>query len=282
VRFFADGLRRLQLRNRQRPLVEFRVPPESSSANPSHPATARQHLSWALIPYSTFEIRRSTCRKRLPTPATFRLQGLVTLLTAFARQIRVGPISCRQRSWDSPFGVFPSQKVSGTLRTGRTHIPFCRPLYQPPEGGRPARSAAVSGLQPFREFLASAAGLARPSAGYSLGFFPFRALTMTTSAELSPDLLSRASQRRISHDSSRRRLRVSISHHRDPSGAAAASCNGRMSQPSWGFVHRLAPGHSDVRHPGYFFRLAPRRTSLSTAGTLWVIAHVLLTLLGPA
>ena len=105
---------------------------------------------------------------------------------------------------------------------------------------------------------------------------------MTALAGPSPDLLSRASLRRISHDSSRWRLRVSFSHHRDPSGTAAASRNGRMGQPSWGFVHRLAPGHSDVRHPGYFVHLAPRRTSLSTFGALWVAAHVLLALPGPA
>jgi len=105
---------------------------------------------------------------------------------------------------------------------------------------------------------------------------------MTASIGLSPDLLSRASQRRISHDSSRRRLRVSISHHRDPSGAAAANRNGRMGQPSWGFVRRLVPGDSNARHPGYFLYLAPRRASLSTAGALWVAAHVLLALPGPA
>jgi hypothetical protein len=190
------------------------------------------------------------CPRALPPPATVRLQGLVTLLTAFARRTRVGLVSCRQRSWDSPFGVFSSQKVSGTFRPGRTHIPFLRPLYQSPFDDRPARSAAVSGLRPFREFLASAAGLARLLTGYSPGFFPFRALTTTALAEPSPGLLSRASQRRISHDSSRRRLRVSISLRRDPSGAAAASRNGRMGQPSWGFGHRLSPGHSNAMPPG--------------------------------
>jgi len=188
--------------------------------------------------------------RALPRLATFRLQGLVTLVTASARRIRVGHFSYRQRSWDLPFGVFSSQKVSEAFRPGRTHIPFLRPLYQSPFDDRPARSAAVSGLQPFREFLASAAGLARLLTGYSPGFFPFRALTTTALAGASPGLLSRASQRRISHDSSRRRLRVSISLRRDPSGAAAASRNGRMGQPSWGFRHRPDPGHSNAAPPG--------------------------------
>jgi hypothetical protein len=118
VRFSAAGLRRSQLSDQRRPLFEFRVPPESSSAIPSRPAAAVQRLSWASRPYSTFRIRRSTCCERLPTPAMVRLQGLVTLLTAFARRIRVGLVSCRQRSWDSPFGVFPSQKVPGAFRPG--------------------------------------------------------------------------------------------------------------------------------------------------------------------
>jgi hypothetical protein len=40
--------------------------------------------------------------------------------------------------------------------------------------------------------------------------------------------------------------------------------------------------NSNVRHPGYFVHLTPRRTSLPTAGALWVAAHVLLALPGPA
>jgi hypothetical protein len=56
--------------------------------------------------------RRSTCHG-LCLPATFRLQGLVTLLTVSSLRARAGPISYRRRSWDSPFGVFPSRSVPG-------------------------------------------------------------------------------------------------------------------------------------------------------------------------
>jgi hypothetical protein len=69
VRFSADGLRRSQLSDQQRPLFEFRVPPECTSAKPSQPAAAGQRLSWASRPYSTYEARRSTvtgvCRRPL-------------------------------------------------------------------------------------------------------------------------------------------------------------------------------------------------------------------------
>jgi hypothetical protein len=48
----------------------------------------------------------------LSCPAMFRLQGLITLLTAFALRFRAGFVSRRQRSWDSPFGAFSSREAS--------------------------------------------------------------------------------------------------------------------------------------------------------------------------
>jgi len=55
-------------------------------------------------------------------PATFRLQGLATLLTVCALRSRAGSVSHRQRSWDSPFGAFASGKVSGGIG-GRINPP---------------------------------------------------------------------------------------------------------------------------------------------------------------
>jgi hypothetical protein len=57
-------------------------------------------------------------------PALFRLQGLFTLLTAYALRSLAGFISHRQRSWDSPFGASSSGKVFRAFPRGRTHIPF--------------------------------------------------------------------------------------------------------------------------------------------------------------
>jgi hypothetical protein len=108
--------------------------------------------------------------RALPRPATFRLQGLVTLLAAYSRRARAGFLSHRRRSWDSPFGVFPSRKVSGAFADGWTRIPFNLSVFPTPEGVRPAQQASVSGLRPFRESLAAKRGLTRRPLDTPLGF----------------------------------------------------------------------------------------------------------------
>jgi hypothetical protein len=65
----------------------------------------------------------------VPPPATFRLQGLVTLLTVYALRALAGSVSHRRRSWDSPFGAFSSRKVSAAFPRGRTHVPFRPPVF---------------------------------------------------------------------------------------------------------------------------------------------------------
>lgn len=108
-------------------------------------------------------------RSRACLPAVFRLQGLAALLAACSLRARAGLISCRQRSWDSPFGAFSSQKVSGAFPPGRTRVPFLQPVYSR-RRRRPARLAAVPGLWPFRESLAAVARLTHRAAGCSRGF----------------------------------------------------------------------------------------------------------------
>jgi hypothetical protein len=98
------------------PLFEFSLRLELYPTEPSHPAAAGRLLSWAFAPFSTYRIRRSTYRRR-SVPASFRPQGLNTLSTAYSLRIPAGPVSCRQRSWDSPFGAFPPWKVRERLRT---------------------------------------------------------------------------------------------------------------------------------------------------------------------
>jgi hypothetical protein len=107
---------------------------------------------------------------RARPPATVRLQGLITLLTAFALRPRAGFVSHRQRSWDSPFGAFSSRKVSGALPPGRTHLPFRQPVVPLHEAsGRPGQ-AAVPGMSAFRESLTVWPRFSQPTAGCSLGF----------------------------------------------------------------------------------------------------------------
>jgi len=69
--------------------------------------------------------RRSTGRGRC-LPATFRLQGLATLLTVSSLRSRAGSVSTRQRSWDSPFGAFSSREGTRASPPEWTHLPFRR------------------------------------------------------------------------------------------------------------------------------------------------------------
>jgi len=72
--------------------------------------------------------RRSTIHG-LYLPATFRLQGLITLLTVFSLRNPAGFFSRRRRSWDSPFEAFSARKV---IMRSRIIEPTCRlPADQP-------------------------------------------------------------------------------------------------------------------------------------------------------
>jgi len=117
---------------------------------------------------------RSTCRGP-SQPATFRLQGLVTLLTACSLESRAGFISHRRRSWDSPFGGFLSR---------RDPRPFDRekPAYRWLSGNsaarrvRPARRASVSRFMPGGIALRLHSVLGRQPPAPPLGFAPLGSL----------------------------------------------------------------------------------------------------------
>jgi hypothetical protein len=111
---------------------------------------------------------------RVRPPATVRLQGLATLLTAYSLESRAGFVSHRQRSWDSPFGEFPSRKVSTAFRPGRTHIPFSLAVIPPPKR-RTGPTGLGSWVHASRECLATGRVFNPPTAGVSLGVRPSRA-----------------------------------------------------------------------------------------------------------
>jgi len=142
-----------------------------------------------------------------PSPARFRPQGLVTLSAAYSLRARAGFVSHQQRSWDSPFGAFPSRKVSERYRPKAPTYRFSR-RFSYHRSSRPARRAAVSGLCPLRESLAIRRGISTLIAGCSLGL-PLPGYFAAALNGISPALLSRASQtglERLVH----RRPRVSI------------------------------------------------------------------------
>jgi hypothetical protein len=117
-------------------------------------------------------IRNPRSTSREPSkPATFRLQGLATLLTACSLESRAGFVSHRRRSWDSPFGGFLSRQTSTAFRPGRTHVPLAQRYFRR-RSVRPARRASVSGSTPVRIALRPCGGLARQPPAPPLGFPP--------------------------------------------------------------------------------------------------------------
>jgi hypothetical protein len=82
-----------------------------------------RHLLWASIPLSTYQTWGSTGRG-FAWPATFRLQGLVTLLAAYSPQALVGFVSRQQRLWDFTLRSFPL--CQGSCGVSTTPEPTCR------------------------------------------------------------------------------------------------------------------------------------------------------------
>jgi hypothetical protein len=116
--------------------------------------------------------RRSTSRG-LCLPATFRLQGLVTLLAVSSLRSLAGFVSHRRRSWDSPFGAFSSRKVSARLRPEAPTYRFTwRYTLCEHKAGSSGRGSWVL---PLSEVPGGRRVFSTPTAGCSLGFHPSRA-----------------------------------------------------------------------------------------------------------
>lgn len=179
--------------------------------------------------------------RALPQPATVRLQGLATLLAAFARRALAGFVSHQQRSWDSPFGAFPSRKVPAALRDWCTHVPFLPSLFPSPE-----RWAGPTG----RGFWAltlprvpgDRTGFNSPTAGCSLGFCPPRVSRPRPCPGFHPRS-SHALHARSHSDHVRRRPGVSIGSRLALSNATGKPTTlQRTTLP--GFSRLYDPGHS--------------------------------------
>jgi len=132
---------------------------------------------------------RSTHRG-LSRPATFRLQGLATLLAASSLGSRAGFVSHRQRSWDSPFGGFPFQKGASAFRPGKNPHTVSPAVFPPPK-----RQTGPRGLgfwvHAFRKCLATARGFNPATAGASHGVRPSRACNEGLDLDFSKPPLTR-------------------------------------------------------------------------------------------
>jgi hypothetical protein len=152
--FSSTGCCRRRLSSRPRPLFELVL---SSRVLPSHtyPAVATAESSHGLSFPTALERVRGPLAAGLSLPATFRLQGLATLLTVYSLEPRAGFVSHRQRSWDSPFGGFSSRLVSRRFHRKRTHIPLAQRLTPPPKR-RTGPTSFGSWVHSSRECLAVA------------------------------------------------------------------------------------------------------------------------------
>jgi hypothetical protein len=96
-------------------------------------------------------------------------------LTSYSLRFLAGFVSHRQRSWDLPFGAFPSRKVPERFRSREPTYRFSRECARR-RSDVPASRAAVPGLSPSRECLTAGTGLMCRTAGGSHGLLPFRVL----------------------------------------------------------------------------------------------------------
>jgi len=148
-----------------------------------------------------------------PPPALFRLQGLATLLTAYAPRRLVGSLSSRQRSWDFPLRSL-RLPGGGTEFPRSPHPPAVSTANFSDAANRIGRHRdhRLPGFGPPPESHDLRRVFSPTQAGCSLGVFPFQgvlptAWPMARAKEL-PLHASPKPRRRRGTD---RRLRVSIS-----------------------------------------------------------------------
>jgi hypothetical protein len=199
--------------------------------------------------------------RALPQPATFRLQGLATLLTVYSRRARAGFVSHRRRSWDSPFGAFPSRKVSATFPGGRTHVPFIPSLFPPPRR-RVGPTGRGFWALPLSRVPGDLAGVNSPVTGCSHGLRPLRVFQRKSCPGFRPGSTHTLSETGPG-DRSRRRPGVSIGFRLVPSTPP-----GKPDDPDGttlpGFSHQHDPAHSGKPASGLWVHLIPRRALLPT------------------
>jgi hypothetical protein len=192
-----------------------------------------------------FRNPRSTTRGLCP-PATFRLQGLATLLTACSLESRAGFVSHRQRSWDSPFGGFPFQEASPAFPLGRD--PHTVDLQVTPA---PKYQTGRAGLSFWGhtswKCLATDGCLSRRSPAPPLGFTPPGPSRKSLDQGFSRSPLTRFADPAIAHRI-HRRPRVSIGSCLAPT-SLAPECT-LLEATLLGFPHRPRPDHSNSAPPG--------------------------------
>jgi hypothetical protein len=273
---FPRRTRRPQLSDLTAPLCEFRSPPEYYPADPSQPAAASQHLSWASAPSRT--------------------RGFGGPLAAgLPRPLRSG-----LRVWPPSRRLTPSEPLPALFRAGGAHgirpselspparYPGVSTWMHPPTVSPAVASAAEAsgrrgrprflGFDPCRSPWRPQAGLAPRPLDAPLGF---TLLGSTTAAlgGISPSLLSRASPTGPkTRQPAPQSFDQPLSHPARSLRQAAAAGGATLL----GFSHRLVPKHAGCRRPGY--ELTSRRVAhyCRPPDALWAAQATLPELLGPA
>jgi hypothetical protein len=200
--------------------------------------------------------------RALPQPATFRLQGLATLMAVYSRRARAGFVSHRRRSWDSPFGAFSSRKVPAAFADECTHLPFHPSVFPTPKrwAGPIGRGSWVLTLP---RVPGSRMGVSSSVCWRLPWVSPSQGIPATVLSGLSPELLPRASQ---TWPQATAPVGASESQSTPawPRPSRPASRANRTGQPSQGLCTSTIPHIRGGQHPGYLFRLMPRRALLPT------------------
>jgi hypothetical protein len=147
---FHTGLAGFRLVHRR---VVFKLPGSSLSASSTllqsvTNATSSSTAAWSASPELCCPTAHAVCRVRygwvLPAHR-FRLQGLITLLTAFSPANLANHLSGRQRSWAFPFGAFSSHRALRHYCRADPHaVSILRRL--PIRRMRAAQNTSASGL----------------------------------------------------------------------------------------------------------------------------------------
>jgi hypothetical protein len=128
----------------------------------------------------------------LASPATFRLQGLATLLAVFSPRTRADHVSCRQRSWDSALRSFLLSGGALTFPAGTDpHAVSSAVAPANESAGRPDRLRLL-GFSPPGSPSPRRARLTLTEPDAPLGFHPFQGHPPDAWPALPRPLLSRA------------------------------------------------------------------------------------------
>jgi len=222
-----NGLRWPQLSDQSNPLFEFRLPLESYTTNPSQPAAANRLLSWAFAPYST---------SRIEGPLLAGLPARFVPPSGFDY-----PLGGFLPSIPCQFSFTPAALLGFALRSfllpngSRPYYPPSRPAYRfahrcsRRRSSGPAQQAAVPGLSPVQESLASDSGLANRPLVAPLGFALLGSSHKGLGQTFARPPLTRFARPTITRRT-RRRPRVSIGPRFNPSQFRAET-QIRIGQP---------------------------------------------------